>query len=143
MQDLTEEQTQDLNQLAELGYEIANYYGFDNSLSAFENLDNIFTLWREDANQKPSDDEIVLGLGAVFGNELLHKYPAQWVFINDDEGETYGLMVDGKYRVLPISTVANRVFGEAADAVSFASVDKQLGEMMPDLKIRIDEGENA
>ena len=143
MQDLTEKQTEDLNQLAELGYEIANYYGFDNSLSAFENLDNIFTLWREDTNQKPSEDEIVVGLGAVFGNELLHKYPARWVFIADDDGETYGLLVDGKYRVLPISTVANRVFGEADDAVAFVSVDKQLADMMPDLRVRINEGENA
>ena len=128
MLELTEEQLNHLNQWAQIGNDIIDYYGIDKSRTAFENLDDIYEKWRLDTNEKPSNDEMVVGMGSIFGYELKHKYNVEWCMVSDENGTDYAMIFAEKNYVFPIDFVAKRVYDSPNESGFFSGLEKILAE---------------
>ena len=69
-----------------LGRRICEFY-LDESRCDAEAVDRAFALWlRDPREQKPSPNEIALGLGSLLGEHLCQEHGCQWVVVTDRLG---------------------------------------------------------
>ena len=97
-----------LDDWVELGMDIMAHYGVDPSGSVYSNLDAVYAAWACEERPCYSDEQVSLGLGAVFGNRLGHQHRSGWQFVEDQYGADFALTVRGR-EIYPIAFVAKRV----------------------------------
>lgn len=74
----------------ELGMGIMAHYGVEQSDSIDDNLDNVYFACANEISQPYSDEQVQVGLGAVFGSRLSYKHGSQWQRVVDAYGSDYG-----------------------------------------------------
>lgn len=101
-------ETEELDQWVSLGMDIMAHYGVDQSRSVYSNLDTVYAAWAVEQAPRYSDEQVALGLGAVFGDRLRHKHCSDWQFVEDQYGADFALPVRGR-EIYPIAFVAKRI----------------------------------
>ena len=117
---LNDEQVNIINEFTEIGMDILAHYSVDENKTIYENLDQTYEKWLNDQNDKPSEQLITIGVGAVFGNRLLKKYSTKWQFLKDEYGEEFMIDIKGN-RICPIDFVGKRVYGDGLEKNFFSS----------------------
>lgn len=105
---INEEQQSDLEEWLELGMNVMAHYGVNQELSVYENLDSVYAAWAEDKGSKPSADEVIIGLGTVFGDRLGQKHDTPWQLVCDEHGTDFMMQIKG-YQIYPMDFVAKRI----------------------------------
>ncbi len=134
IQQLSPEERNDVESWVELGMDIMADYGIDSQRSVYENLDDVFEAWLNDQGEKPTQDAIILGLGAVFGDRLASKHETDWLLITDDYGMDFALTING-YQIYPMDFVAKRVNvdeGEEQELGFFSGLSAVIDEWQND-----------
>lgn len=74
-----------------------------------EILDKTFGAWREDKNEdKPTKEEIIDGLGCLFGNIFVIQNGWVWKDYVDMAGRTLAIYTDKEYYAFPLDSVSKR-----------------------------------
>ena len=108
IKNLTADQQSIIDEWVDLGMDIMAHYGIQTDLSIYQNLDSVYKAWVADNGAKPSNEEIVSGLGTIFGSRLSRKHETQWVMVVDEYGTDYALVING-YQIYPLDFVAKRI----------------------------------
>ncbi len=101
-----------LKKARQLGEQICGYYA---DLSASEinpaELDRVYELWMNDQNsQKPRDDEVANGLGALMGFIMVERHGFKWMNTKDVWGEGLtAIHPETNWRIYPTDFVWKRV----------------------------------
>ena len=121
---LNQEQQDDIKDWIDIGKDILAHYGIDKNLSVFENLDVVYEKWVKDIQEKPSEDSIILGLGAIFGDRLLHHHGTSWKMITDTHGTDFAVILKTGHQIYPMDFVAKRVYGDEKEIGFFSGMEK-------------------
>ena len=84
----------------------------------YDDLDTTFEKWVYDIKTKPSSDELIAGLGAVFGNSIINDYKTSWQKITDKYGSDYAVIFYG-FQMFPFSFITKRVNTITSDTPEF------------------------
>jgi hypothetical protein len=107
--DLSNEDIRGLNYEIELGQRICAFYLDTEWDSRLETLDDVYGLWFNDRQKKPSPNEVSLGLGALTGEYLRSNFGCRWVLITESTCEL-GLVNDAnRWQVFPRHWIAKRI----------------------------------
>ncbi len=123
---LNNDQQLEVNEWVEIGIEIMAHYGVDQSVSIYENLDNVYENWVSDKDEKPSKDAIIVGLGSVFGDRLNKKHGTSWKIITDQYGSEYAIILNTGHQIYPVDFVAKRVHGNEGELGFFSGLNNAI-----------------
>ncbi len=118
---LNQEQQEHIESFIDLGMDIMAHYGIDQNLTVYQNLDKVYDQWKDSQEEKPTEQEITLGLGGVLGDRLKNKYDSEWQFLTDQYGEEFMLSIKGM-QFCPIDFVAKRVYGDGPESGFFTGI---------------------
>ena len=122
---LNQQQLDDIKGWRDTGKEILEHYGVDKNISIYENLDAVYGQWLKDVQDKHSEDSIILGLGTIFGDRLLHNHGTSWKMITHRDGEDFAVILKVG-SIYPIDFVGQRVYGE--DTGFFSSMETIISD---------------
>ena len=105
---ISDKEVAEIDRWIELGMKIMAHYGVDQSTSIYNNLDAVYNFWANEASPAFTDEQVLIGLGSIFGNRLSQKHSAPWQFVEDEYGSDYALTIKG-HEIYPIAFVAKRI----------------------------------
>ncbi len=109
--DLNEEDLNGLNHEIALGQKILGFYIDREWDGQLKTLDEALQLWLNDPReQKPTENDIALGLGSLTGEYLRSKHKCRWVLVKDNTGIELGMINDKSgWQIFPRHWIAKRV----------------------------------
>lgn len=105
---ISRQEMDELDRWVELGMGLMAHYGVDPLKSIYANLDAVYAAWATEASPRYTDEQVALGLGAVFGDRLARKHRCAWQFVEDQYGSDFALTIRGR-EIYPIAFVAKRI----------------------------------
>ena len=91
----------------------------------FKLLDSVFNGWLNDKNnERFNSDSIANGLGVAFGELLSKELTMEWVKVNDEYGEEYGVRSQNNFTSFPISSVYKRI--DSGESGFFSDIFEML-----------------
>jgi len=125
--ELNDDQLNDLKQWEEIGKDIIAHYGIDTAYSIYENLDIVYKKWINDKQKKPSEGDVILGLGAIFGDRIRNKHNSSWkLAISKEYGDHFIIILKSGHQIYPMDFVAKRVYGGGEELGFFSGMDAVL-----------------
>ena len=86
-------------------------------------LDDAFEVWRAQASdRRPSNAELVEGLGALFGRVLIEQLGGRWVVVSDEHGTDLALVLTNGTEMYPLASVAKRIPPAPEQRAFFGSI---------------------
>lgn len=105
---VSQKEMDELDRWVELGMDMMAHHGVDQLKSVFANLDAAYAARATEVSPRYSDEQVALGLGAVFGDRLARKHRSAWQFVDDQYGSDFALTIRGR-EIYPIVFVAKRI----------------------------------
>ena len=103
---------------------IKHYFPQDEEITP-EVLDKTFKSWREDKNEdKPTKEEVIRGLGCLFGDLFVMKNGWRWKDYVDIAGRTLAVHLDegNGYYAFPLDSISKRIEEESQDINFFEPI---------------------
>ena len=93
------------------GREVCTHYlGHEKRLSVPDDLDATYNAWAADPERnKPADNVVCYGLGALLGQRLVSDLGFQWCMELAEDGEIYCVRHPKEWRIYPFDFVAKRI----------------------------------
>ncbi len=125
--ELNDDQLNDIKQWEEIGKYVIAHYGIDTASSIYENLDIVYEKWINDKQKKPSEGEVILGLGTIFGDRIRSKHNSSWKLATSEEyGDNFVIVLKSGQQIYPMDFVAKRVYGGGKELGFFSGMNAVL-----------------
>lgn len=124
VRNLNTEEKENLTHWLDIGLGILEHYDTEPIATVFELLDASYGAWLNSDDDSYTEDDIILGLGAILGNQLEVDYEANWKIIIDEDGRDYSIIIENRHQIFPMGFVAKRVYGDGDESGFFSGLNE-------------------